>query len=300
VVETLNLITWISLTALILLLIYLFLLQSQIRAIHRQLEKRLNEKTRQPICLELLNHNLSELTSNINRSLKAEETLRLESIRREKQLKDLIANISHDLRTPLTAIRGYQQLLEKAPLTAEQKRKLTIAQKHAQDLGSLIDQFFEYSYFTSMETELLRERTNLTNLVTDCLVDSVAQFEAAHLTLSYEEKQPVFALVNQGLMRRIIQNIIRNCIQHSVGEIEADIHANKNAVIVFKNPVKNSDEIDIDRLFERYYTSDKARTKGTGLGLSIVKVLTEQMGGIVYAKLVNHQLEIYVEFPLAG
>jgi signal transduction histidine kinase len=97
----------------IVLALYITFLQQQFRNINRQIEKRLSEKTRQPLSVELFNGELNRLTANINRCLKEEENLRLDSIREAKRFKELIANTSHDLRTPLTAIKGYQQLMLK-------------------------------------------------------------------------------------------------------------------------------------------------------------------------------------------
>ena len=129
-----------------LLALYIALLQWQFRSINQQLCRRLTGDTKQPVSLELINRELNQLTANINKCLKAEETLRLNGVREEKKFKQLIADISHDLRTPLTAIKGYQQLMEKGELPPEQRIKLQVAMKHADELGILVDHFFEYSY----------------------------------------------------------------------------------------------------------------------------------------------------------
>jgi len=248
----------------ILLVVYIIFLQLQLRNISRQLTKRITEHTRQPISLELINKELNSLAVNINKCLKVEETLRLDSIREEKRFKELIANISHDLRTPLTAIRGYQQLMAKGTLLEDQMQKLKIAQKHADELGSLIEHFFEYSYLVNADPEINIERINLTNLVTECLAESVDSFEENNLMIHFEEASPVLVLADLEMTTRIIRNLIRNCIAHSNGDITVEIMAKKYAVISFINPVKNTSEIDAKRLFDRFYTADKARNNSTG------------------------------------
>lgn len=279
----------------ILLVAYIIFIQLQLRNINRQLTKRLTEHTWQPISLELINNELNVLAININKCLKAEENLRLKGIREEKRFKELIANISHDLRTPLTAIKGYQQLMENGELSDEQRKKLQVAQKHAVELEKLIGHFFEYSYLLNATCETNFEKINVTNLVTECLANSIAVFEEKELTVHLEETLPVFAFVDKEMTMRIIQNLIRNCVVHSVGTIEVRIQNKENAEISFRNPVKNSAVIDVNRLFDRFYTSDKARSKTTGLGLSIVKMLAEQMGGSVGAELRDNMIEIWVE-----
>lgn len=281
----------------ILLIAYIIFFQLQLRNINRQLNKRLTEYTRQPITLELNNKDLNALAVNINKCLKAEETLRLESIREEKRFKELIANISHDLRTPLTAIKGYQQLLGKGILSKDQQQKLQIAQKHADELGTLINHFFEYSYLINAEPVLNRERINLTNLVAECLAVSIPLLEENNLEVHYEETSPLFVFADREMIIRIIQNLMRNCVEHSDSPIEVRLIAEKNVVISFSNFVKSPSEIDVNKLFDRFYTTDKARNKNTGLGLSIIKLLAEQMGGSARASLQDRLLEIKIELP---
>ena len=282
----------------ILLGAYIIFIQLQLRNINQQLTKRLMEHTRQPISLELINKELNILAGNINKCLKVEELLRRDSIREEKRFKELISNISHDLRTPLTAIKGYQQLMEKGKLTDNQRCKLQIAQKHASELERLIEHFFEYSFIVTVEAKLNIERINLTNLVTECIAESVTDLEENNLSVQIEETIPVFALVDKEMTTRIIQNLIRNCMAHSDGDIMVRIMAEKYATISFKNPVKKQSEIDVNTLFDRFYTGDKARSNSTGLGLSIVRLLTCQMGGSAGAFLKEDVLEICVELPL--
>ena len=281
-----------------LLVVYIGILQYQLHSMNSQLDKRLREKTRQPLSLELINPELNRLAANMNKSLKAEETLRLNGIREEKQFKEMIANISHDLRTPLTAIKGYQQLMEKGELTNDQRRKLHTAQKHADELGNRIQHFFEYSYLLNAESEPTIEGFNLTNLVAECLAESVAVFEENNLSVCFEEGPSVFAFGDQEMTTRIVQNLIRNCTAHSVGDIKVRISSEDFAVISFKNPVKNPQVIDVNRLFDRFYTADKARGETTGLGLSIVKSLAEKMNGHTKADLQKCELEIRIELPL--
>nr|WP_026884523.1 HAMP domain-containing sensor histidine kinase [Clostridium akagii] len=282
----------------IMLIIYIVYIQMQLRNINHQLAKRMLEKTKQPISLELINRQLNTLTANINRSLAVEEKLRFDSIKREKNFKELIANISHDFRTPLTAIKGYQQLMENDELTHNQKKKLQIAQKHTEELGQLIEHFFEYSYLINSEPELNMERVNLTNLVTECLAASVPTLEENNLVVHIEETPNIFVFADKEMVMRIIQNLIRNCVQHCNCDVDVRLMSMENAVISFSNPVKNASEIDVNRIFDRFYTADKTRSSNTGLGLSIVKLLAKQMGGSVGASLQDGLLDIRVRLQL--
>lgn len=282
---------------LIVLMVYVILLQLQLRSMNQQLTKRLQENTCQPVSLELMNSELNTLAANINKCLKAEEILRLNSVREEKQFKELIANISHDLRTPLTAIRGYQQLMEKGGLNEDQKKKLYVAQKHTDELSDLIKYFFEYTYLMNAEAEINKIEINLTNLVTECLAESINEFEEKKLTVHFQETSSVFILTDKEMLVRIIRNLIRNCISHADGDITVQVLTGSLTAIIFRNPVNRDREVDAKRLFDRFYTADRSRGKTTGLGLSIVKRLAEQLDGDVSASIQNGMFEIRVELP---
>lgn len=280
----------------VLLILYILYMQKQIKNINMQLEKRISQKTIQPVSLALINRELNILAGNVNRCLKAEENLRLEGERDEKKFREMISNISHDLRTPLTAVKGYLQLLEDSDLDQMQREKLMVARKHAGELGELIEHFFEYAYLVTEEPEICVERLNIRTLVTECLASSVPFFEEKNLTISLEAEEAVYVDADREKTIRIIQNLIRNCLQYAVGEVSVQLFYEEKAVLIFSNSVKDIHKIDPERIFERFYTADPSRNRSTGLGLSITKVLAEQMGGSVSAKVKGEKIEFSVEF----
>lgn len=282
-----------------ILTIYILLLGRQFKSINKQLENRLIKHTKQPVSVEFIHRQLKHMVVNINNCLKAEEILRLNGIREEKHFKELIANISHDLRTPLTAIKGYLQLLHKDELLIDQQMKLDVAVKYAGEMEQLISRFFEYSYLLTAEGELTLEKINLTNLVTECLAEAVPVFEEQHLLLGYEEPKAIFIRGDKESLLRIIRNLIRNCNQHGKISVEVSLTViDKQAVLAFCNYIDEDIELDPSRVFERFYTADKARGSQSGLGLSIVKILTERMGGNVSAALEQNKLILHINLPL--
>ena len=288
-----------SISVLILFLYIIFILK-QLKSISKQLDKRLIENTRQPLNIELFNKTITNLSKNINRCLKLEEKRRLESINDQKQFKELISNISHDLRTPLTSIKGYQQLLEKTPLDKHQVQLLKTAQKSTDELGLLIENFFEYSYLVTAKTEPNLEKININNLIVECVLSYIAIFEEKNLNVNIKETPPVFVLGDKNMLIRIIENLLNNCAKHSLGDIDIKIEFLQNAKITFTNPINQDTNINIDKLFHRFYTSDSTRNKSTGLGLSIVEFLVKQMDGNVgaYLNKTDHTLSIFFEIPL--
>ncbi|MDO5293021.1 MAG: HAMP domain-containing sensor histidine kinase [bacterium] len=278
------------------LLAYLLLMRRELRRMKERLQKRQLEGSHQFININLINKDLEQLASEINKCLQAEETLCLKAVREEQEFKDLIANISHDLRTPLTAVKGYLQLLNRTPLTNNQQEKLEIASKHVDELGVLIEHFFEYSYYLTAPLKVEMKEFNLTNLVLDCLASSVPMFEEKKLSLTLLKEDQAIVAADKELTIRIIQNLIRNCLMHAEAEIKvAILSMDTSSQVHFINQVSPENAPDCNRIFERFYSSNKARSSSTGLGLAIVKVLTEKMGGSVGAILEENMLDIWFE-----
>jgi len=278
--------------------VYLIMLKKQIHRINELLEKRVRERTEQLVSLDMINKELNRLSKNINVCLKTEENLRLEKIREENKFREMIVNISHDLRTPLTAVKGYLQLLDKEELKEEQKYKLGIAMKHTNELGNLIEHFFEYAYLLNHEPEIHLERINLNNLVIENVISSSVVLEEKKLGVDYKDSEPVFVLGDIEVLTRIIQNLIQNCARYAVQNIIIRIESWERAVLSFINQVSDPGKINTENLFDRFYTGDSSRRHSTGLGLSIVKLLTEQLGGMVDTYIEGDMLKISIELPI--
>lgn len=289
----------------VFLIIYIGFILNQLNSINKQLRKRLSENTRQPLNVVLFNKTIIKLTSNINHCLKLEEKRRLDSINEQKQFKELISNISHDLRTPLTSVKGYQQLLQKSDLDKEQLHNLQIAQKSTDDLGNLIEHFFEYSYLITSNIKPNLEKINISNLIVECVLSYIGVLEEKNININMEESPPIYVLGDKDMLIRIVDNLLNNCSKHSLGDIDIKIDYDKipdskNAKIIFTNPISQNSDINIEKLFHRFYTTDSTRNKSTGLGLSIVEFLVKQLNGDVGACLDKNAklLSIYFEIPL--
>ena len=289
----------------VFLIIYIGFILNQLNSINKQLHKRLSENTRQPLNVGLFNKTIIKLASNINHCLKLEEKCRLDSINEQKQFKELISNISHDLRTPLTSVKGYQQLLQKSDLDKEQLHNLQIAQKSTDDLGNLIKHFFEYSYLITSNIKPNLEKINISNLIVECVLSYIGVLEEKNININMEESPPIYVRGDKDMLIRIVDNLLNNCAKHSLGDIDIKIDYDKipdskNAKIIFTNPISQNRDINVEKLFHRFYTTDSTRNKSTGLGLSIVEFLVKQLNGDVGACLDKNAklLSIYFEIPL--
>ncbi|MGN0474034.1 MAG: sensor histidine kinase [Acutalibacteraceae bacterium] len=283
-----------------IMIFWVIILKMHMRSISKQLEKRIDEGARNSISIAMFDKDAIRLAENINNCLVAEENAKQALASEERQFRRMIADISHDLRTPLTSIKGYLQLLSSSQLNDTQRGRLAIIEKHVMELGGLIEHFFEYSYLLSVENQLNLERFSLTAETEECLAAAVPQFEAHCMSVEIGELPSAFIIADREKTVRIIQNLIRNCLQHSAGNLSVSITDDGEfAELSMKNPVSNTQEIQPDKLFDRFYTAEKSRGKSTGLGLSIVKLLAEQMNGSTSARLEGNNLMISVRLPKA-
>lgn len=272
-------------------------LKGQIRSVCRQLEKRLDDGSRNSVCITLFDRDAVRLAAAINHCFAADENAQRTLEREEKHFRDTIANISHDLRTPLTSIKGYLQLLSTTPLNESQQERVAVINCHVGELGDLIEHFFEYSYLLSDDSALTMESFSLTDEVAECLAAAVPQFEDKGMEVHLEQFEQLTITADREKTTRILQNLVRNCLQHSAGDLSVRVEQVGETVrVTFSNPAANPETIDVSSLFDRFYTSGKGGRQSTGLGLSIVKLLAEQMGGRAFAELHGSVISIGVEF----
>lgn len=278
----------------ILLIVYLIGIKLQLRNIKWQLERRQKEQAEGMITLELQEPDLKEMTVALNQTLKQEADFRRSQNMQENEFKNLITNISHDLRTPLTVMKGYLQLLERCEMDETGRDYLTICFRHTNELEQRIRQFFEYSYWMNQEQEISLHLINVTNLVADSMTDFIPVFEEKGLSMRLENDEIWKAIADEELLKRVMQNLLKNCLQYAVGEVRVSItkelitgsERNEPAArlrVCVRNPVAEDSKLDASAVFQRFYVEQEARNQSTGLGLSIVKLLVENMQGEVFA-----------------
>lgn len=229
------------------------------------------------------------LLQEVNRLLEARRTDQAAWREQEKSLRRQISNISHDLRTPLTSILGYLQLLENPDLPEEERREyLTIIESRSKALQSLITSFYELSRLEGGEYPLEQVPVNLHASLSGLLAAFYNDFidKKFDMTVELEEGLPP-VLADEGAVLRIFTNLIRNALEHGRGKMEVRLFQEGEKVVsLFRNETADLTAEDVPHVFDRFYTSDKMRTgRNTGLGLAIVKALIDRMGCQVTAEL---------------
>lgn len=242
---------------------------------------------------------VDDLAEQINLVVADAEAAAASARRDEKVFRSLIADISHDLRTPLTAISGYQQVLAGSQLTAEQQAHLEVARQHTVELAALTEHFFEYAYLLQSDVDLDLTTFDLVACLGACLAGQVDELEDAGLSVDMTGANTLTVTSDEGRVRRVVHNLIRNACQHGTGVLVVDVQERPgHAVLGFRNGLPPGESPDVERVFERFYTGSRARASRTsGLGLAIVATLVEQLGGRARAGLEGDHLRITVELP---
>ncbi|XZL32285.1 sensor histidine kinase [Clostridium perfringens] len=291
-----------SLTILIVLLIIFILKTKEINRLTLELKKLNREGKIEKLRLSLPNKNIENLIVEINTLI--DDKRKMENIYKEKdmELREAIANMSHDLRTPLTSIMGYVYLLNDDKLDKEERKEyLKIIEKRSLVLNDLITNFYGLSRIQADQYEIKFESVNL-ELV---LGEIIAAF---YETLDYKFGEPEIN-IEEGLgpvlgdkqaLNRIFTNLIENMIKHGEGEVKISLKKkNKYIVMEFSNKAEELESKDVNRIFEKFFTKDRMRTgQNTGLGLAIVKLLVEKQGQKIEAKKVGNRLVINIIWSL--
>lgn len=316
----------ILLIVIIVLTINMLIRKKQIISMEKQLKNSQDYSYNKQIQLTLIDKDLTDLAVLINKNLDFQKTLKLQHETTERQLKQSISDIAHDLRTPLTVIKGNLQLLLNESSASEhgaeaetdgvyqaeanvsgsvnklndaQIEYIKICMEKADVLKQMIDDFFELSVLESDIDEVPVEKINATNLIMQFVLDHEALIREKELTpdIVLPEKT-VTMMADAAFVGRMLSNLLNNILKYGKNEFTVGLREETESVVIyFANEIMHDTKIDVDRLFERTYRADTARKEGSaGLGLYIVKVLAEKQGGSASAHLDGRKLVVELSF----
>lgn len=281
----------------VVMCIKLFSYKRQIRDITNQIREFKERKTNKKINTEITDKDIEELACEVNEYLELYKRNEQEKIIFENTLKQGIANMSHDLRTPLTSIIGYLKLLQNDEI--DKKEALYILKNKTNKLNVLINDFFELASIENEDYELDMRKVNLTNVVRDEILSFYEAFQNKGLEpkINILDKS-IFIMSDKDSLERIIDNLLSNTLKYAEKDIEINLKEyNDKVILKISNICTSIDEKDVLHMFDRFYMADRVRKgQGTGLGLSIVKSLMEKMDGIITSKFEQNRVSIICEW----
>lgn len=273
-------------------------LKKQIQNISRQIDQVTSGKTEKMLDISFIDSDLELLAGKINSFFTMQRASTAQALLHEEQLKESIADISHDLRTPLTVIIGHLQMLQKTQLLPDQQQRVQTALRKAYRLKNLIITFYDLSLLETDQLNPHWETINFSNLLIDFLAENAPLFQNRQICPKITlPKSSVFVYADRSMLDRILQNLLTNAVRYTAGNISLSLSLSPDQYVVLEisNTVDSPENLDVSRLFERFYTEDPSRhNESTGLGLSVVKLLIEKLNGSVHASLHKNTLRFTV------
>ena len=270
-------------------------LKVSMEEIRVQLTDWLKTDTNTLISISSSDRQMRLLTSDLNRQLRQLRRQRRQYLDGDRELKDAITNISHDLRTPLTAICGYLDLLRDEEKSEKVTHYVMAIQNRAEVLKQLTEELFRYSIIMSAQESMQLEPLCVNDILEQSIVSFYATLTKRGITpqIDITEKK-IMRTLNRTAFLRVLNNILNNAVKYSGGDL--NILLTETGEIIFSNTAKNLNDVQVGKLFNRFFSVETARNS-TGLGLAIAKTLVEQMQGTITAQYHDSVLSVCIDFP---
>lgn len=285
------------------LICYIITLNRGMRRAREQIKNQMSGESMSRLSVPCPNAAAEELFQSVNELLELRQWEGVAYRQKEQDLRRQIANVSHDLRTPLTSILGYLQLLGREDLPEEKRREyLTVVESRARTLQALITAFYDLSRVEGGEWKLEREQVDLSRELGDQLAACYEQMEEAGIQVMVDIEPglpPVWG--DRNAVIRVLSNLLTNALKHGSDHLKVSVWREEGRVVSeFSNAAPHMTQEDVRHVFERFYTADRMRTgQNTGLGMAIVKALLEQMGHEASADLQNGEFSVTVRWKTA-
>lgn len=292
------LLCWILCAILFLIIIIvclkLYILKRDMDEICTELEEHLSTDTNTLITISSGDTHICKLANELNDQLKILRERKQKYQNGDRELKNAITNVSHDLRTPLTAICGYLDLLENEEKSENAQRYILAIANRTQAMKQLTEDLFRYSVTMSNTEDVSRERVNLNAVLEESVASFYGVFKERNIvpTIKMPEDK-IIRNLNKVAVARVLSNLLNNALKYSDGDL--DIVLSEDGEMVFTNTASGLDAVQVGKLFDRFYTVEDARNS-TGLGLAISKTLVEQMDGTITARYQDNRLSIHIKF----
>ena len=285
----------------ILQFIIMWKYQRQVKDICRQLAFMMKHDSNMLINHEFDVGGIGKLSDKLNELLELRRKEKQYYQEKEALIADTYTNLSHDIRTPLTSLDGYFQLMEECENIEDQKRYLSIIHERIHSLNEMLEELFMFTKLKNESYSLELTLCCMNRILKETVFSYYDEWVRMEIQpdIQITEEQLYIHGNRQGL-RRAIQNVIKNGLDHGEKKISIVLERDQNqAVLRISNQVTHPEQINIDQVFERFYKADVARSKtSTGLGLSIAKELVSRMDGEIEAKIEKKEFIVEMNFPI--
>lgn len=275
------------------LFIKIYLMKKSLKEISRETKRIINLDTNNLITVSSDDIDITMLVNILNDEIKKLRIQKMQYENGNQELKTSITNISHDMRTPITAINGYIDLIKNTEDAGEQEKYINVIEKKVKELVILTEELFDYSKDMDMGVKIKKERCCINQLLEETLANYYMIFKEKNITPHIDiVSKHIYSEVDRNSIIRVFENILSNVAKYSDGDFK--IKLNEEKEIIFSNKAKSLDAVTVKKIFNRYYTVGNTK-KSSGIGLAIAKQLVELNGGQITAEYTNMYLIIKVK-----
>lgn len=286
-----------------ILVILLWHYQRQVKSICRQLAFLKEHESNMMISGERGAGRIGELMDRINGILKENKLQKKLYMEKEKNIAETYTNLSHDIRTPLTSLDGYFELLKDCDNEEDKQRYISIIEERIRSLNDMLDELFIFTKLQNDAYQLELSNCNFNKLLKEMVLSYYEDWMVQGITPVVDiTEKPLYVETNAKALHRVIQNILKNVLEHGQDTIKISLmETERKAVLRISNQVSDPEKIDITKVFERFYKADEARGKtSTGLGLSIAYGFVKKMNGDIRAELDGNTFSIVVKISISN
>lgn len=293
---------------LVLLVIIVFLsvriliMKRSVRNMSEELKQTRDEGYNRQLRVDLIDSDIDKLANEFNKNLDYQKNMKLETEKTRRQLEQSISDIAHDLRTPLTVVKGNLQMLEGEPLSDKGREYLEISARKANTLKNMVDEFFELSVLESDSSVVEFQEVEMIGFLSELIIDyeTLIRDKGLEPEIQFPDTS-VMVKANREMLSRVFSNLFSNIFKYAEDSFSLTVNKGKEyCYIKLSNKINTDTNIDVEHIFDRTYRADKARTAGgAGLGLYIAKLLVEKQKGSIEAKLEDKRLEFIICFANA-
>ncbi len=291
------LILYIVIIILVILLLltsmHLILLKKEIKNIDRQFVKIMNESTNAKINKEYVNHDTESLIKTLNQYIDQTNRLARKSKESNDVLKSTILNMSHDIRTPLTSIQGYLQLIKMDEIDAlKRKDYIEIMESRIDSLKSMMENFFELAKVESNSFPINLKILNAYEIFVEIIGMYYDLFQEKKIFLDLKLINHMPVIADESALKRIFNNLVSNIVKYGRSKAQIKSYSKDNYIIfIFKNDTNDINDENVNKLFDKFYTVSNSRTeKSSGLGLAITKELVNKINGQISVDYKNEEI----------
>ena len=287
----------ICLIAIIIFLITIIIgYKRELKRIGKQINNNLDEYAN--IKTKSVDKDIENLVQSINLIFDSRQKIVAEKNKNEEKIRESISNMSHDLRTPLTSIMGYLQMIKSEKSSeADKKEYMDIVEKRTKSLQQLISSFYDLSRMEGNEYNFNYKKVNLSSILCENIAVFYNDFRNNNIEPIIEIDENVKDIISDdGAINRIFSNLITNMIKHGENFVKITLRQENDVIITeFINKATRLTQENVDKLFDRFYTVDNSRSdKNTGLGLYITRIMVEKLGHSISSKIDNGYLKIEI------